>query len=453
MYGQLNGWREARLRTDAIPCTDFITGLTWCQSPFCDREQRPEAAVFDMVIFGTSGRLELWDVGNSERGPVPVCGCDLEEQDMIYCIENMGSGRFATGDSQGFVRIWAADQDQQPPVWPLSASRLPLIQSPVVDMQYCQSSGRIYALQDATFSMTAPVGARNVVRCWDAGSQHDVGVAHEVLEEYELVAFTPASDNGDLGNELVAGAVHGGFCAACYSLGIPSLCWHKSAAHTAIICVFDIRVGLQMVQRYSTAHRSMYPAMRCARDHFIFTSHSGQPLCVWDKRYMSTTVYEEEYLANFPMPAGEGGADLMPFGCPARTGEHQGLFLDTDGDLLVGRAENGMTWLWDLSTTLGWAQGGGLTGSWLDRALNDYIEAWREYRDWPIPLGACPCDTSIPTTLLRGGQPYALVGLETKETQDEVMLPAEGMDPTGNLEADHQESIFCARLRPPPERR
>ena len=32
----------------------------------------------------------------------------------------------------------------------------------------------------------------------------------------------------------------------------------------------------------------------------------------------------------------------------------QGLFLDTDGDRLVGRAENGMLWTWDLTRTLGW---------------------------------------------------------------------------------------------------
>ena len=32
----------------------------------------------------------------------------------------------------------------------------------------------------------------------------------------------------------------------------------------------------------------------------------------------------------------------------------QGLFLDTDGDRLVGRAENGMLWIWDLTRTLGW---------------------------------------------------------------------------------------------------
>lgn len=46
----------------------------------------------------------------------------------------------------------------------------------------------------------------------------------------------------------------------------------------------------------------------------------------------------------------------------------QGLFLDTDGDRLVGRAENGMLWTWDLSRTLGWqsqaaAQRSGSLGS------------------------------------------------------------------------------------------
>ena len=46
----------------------------------------------------------------------------------------------------------------------------------------------------------------------------------------------------------------------------------------------------------------------------------------------------------------------------------QGLFLDTTGDQLVGRAENGFLWLWDLTSTLGWERsfrGTSVSGSWL----------------------------------------------------------------------------------------
>ncbi len=47
----------------------------------------------------------------------------------------------------------------------------------------------------------------------------------------------------------------------------------------------------------------------------------------------------------------------------------QGLFLDTNGDQLVGRAENGFLWLWDLTSTLGWERpfrGHPVRGSWLE---------------------------------------------------------------------------------------
>ena len=48
----------------------------------------------------------------------------------------------------------------------------------------------------------------------------------------------------------------------------------------------------------------------------------------------------------------------------------QGLFLDTNGDQLVGRAENGFLWLWDLTSTLGWERpfrGQAVRGSWLEQ--------------------------------------------------------------------------------------
>ena len=42
--------------------------------------------------------------------------------------------------------------------------------------------------------------------------------------------------------------------------------------------------GLNMVARYGLPHRSLYPVMRNARSNYIFCSHVGQPLSVWDKR-------------------------------------------------------------------------------------------------------------------------------------------------------------------------
>jgi len=73
-------------------------------------------------------------------------------------------------------------------------------------------------------------------------------------------------------------------CSSCTNSGMPSLCCHRSNAKAAALCVFDTRAGLDMVQRYSIHHRSLYPIMTCARGHFLFTSHVGAPLAVWDKR-------------------------------------------------------------------------------------------------------------------------------------------------------------------------
>ena len=46
-----------------------------------------------------------------------------------------------------------------------------------------------------------------------------------------------------------------------------------------------IGVGITMVARFGLPHRSMYPVLRTARSNYIFCSHVGQPLSVWDKRY------------------------------------------------------------------------------------------------------------------------------------------------------------------------
>ena len=55
---------------------------------------------------------------------------------------------------------------------------------------------------------------------------------------------------------------------------------------------------------------------------------------------MSHTVYEEEYLGNFPY-AESYEPGQVPLSLPTRAAAHQGLYVDADGDQLIGRAENG----------------------------------------------------------------------------------------------------------------
>ena len=53
---------------------------------------------------------------------------------------------------------------------------------------------------------------------------------------------------------------------------------------------------------------------------------------------MSTPLYEQERLGSYSQ---NGAYDDLPLGRPTRSCRHQGLFLTTDGDALIGRAENG----------------------------------------------------------------------------------------------------------------
>lgn len=57
---------------------------------------------------------------------------------------------------------------------------------------------------------------------------------------------------------------------------------------------------------------------------------------------MSHTVYEEGNLGNFPRPSALSAENAPMLPPPTRAACHQGLYLDTDGDGLIGRAENGM---------------------------------------------------------------------------------------------------------------
>ena len=63
-------------------------------------------------------------------------------------------------------------------------------------------------------------------------------------------------------------------------------------------------------------------------------------VCFLFSRQMSHTVYEEEYLGNFPN-ADSYEAGQVPLPLPTRAAAHQGLYLDADGNQLIGRAENG----------------------------------------------------------------------------------------------------------------
>lgn len=49
-------------------------------------------------------------------------------------------------------------------------------------------------------------------------------------------------------------------------------------------------------------------------------------------------LHQQDQLWNIAGPEPDGA---LLFGPPSRSVDHQALFLDTDGDVLLGRAENG----------------------------------------------------------------------------------------------------------------
>lgn len=109
----------------------------------------------------------------------------------------------------------------------------------------------------------------------------------------------------------------------------------------------------------------------------------------------------------------------------------QGMWLDTNGDYLIGRSETGALWLWDLSKTLGWASGE-TNGSWTqlmehlsEPAGGAYAASWGfdeinggnaynalsgssangefVFRDAPLLLGGQPCESILPEVQVVSG--------------------------------------------------
>ncbi|KAL3156915.1 hypothetical protein ABBQ38_001177 [Trebouxia sp. C0009 RCD-2024] len=363
LYTNNNGWTPLNLQeahTCPVPsgslqyCVSRVPASTFCEATGdafytlrrSEDDFRPQTCT-----------LSLWSTGDCSQA-----GCMLQsswryDTDASRCITELAAGILAVGAGTGKVflhdlRPEAAASTQPCATW-WSGNR-----GCVLDMKYCPYPATLYALQEMR-----PARSRSTsyLQKWDFESGRAVAEACEVIQDWDLSCFC-VTDQDSGGNEVIVGAVSEP-CEGCSETALPTLCCHKSAAKAASLCVFDTRAGMSMVQQYSIHHGSLYPVMPCARGNYLFTSHFGTPLAVWDKRQMSHVVYEEQDLGNFPKSETYGEAEV-PLALPTEAASHQGLYLSTDGDQLVGRAENGMVWLWDLAGCLGWQQGGPV-GSWL----------------------------------------------------------------------------------------
>ena len=270
-------------------------------------------------------------------------------------------------------------------------------------------------------------------------------------------------------------------CARCHPGSHASLCYHQGSSSSAALCVFDPRAGAGMVQRFGLQKRSLYPHLLPLRQTYLATSHAGTPVVLWDLRQMSTPVHEVTHVSSTPAAFHPGGALSWwgPYGSsrsgsgsgsgggggsgregasglalppPQDAAATQAMHLSAAGPgraWLLGRQDNGMCWLWDLSHRLGWADGSH-PGSWLPpapAAAATSEGAGREQRagggghidetDWdplPLPLGCLgapyECWGRVPgpgeaplhwlpaaPAWLAGPGLVALVGLELEEKQ------------------------------------
>ncbi|KAL3156911.1 hypothetical protein ABBQ38_001175 [Trebouxia sp. C0009 RCD-2024] len=359
LYTNNNGWTPLYLQ-EAYRCTVPPGYFQYCvsrlpASNFC------EAAGEALYVLQRSEEnsrpakfaLGLWSTGDcSQAGPMLQTSSSCHGAE---CITELTAGIVAVGVFGGEIFLHDLRPDAAASTQPY-ASWWNGHRVGVSDMKYCPHQATLYTLQGISITRSP-----SYLQKWDAECGRAVAEACEFMEDWDLSCFC-MTDQDSGGNEVIAGAVSKP-CPGCFWNALPTLCCHKSAAKPASLCVFDTRAGVSMVQRYSIHHGSLYPVMPSARGNYLFTSHFGTPLAVWDKRQMSHVVYEEEYLGNFPKPETCKEAEL-PLAFPTAAVTHQGLYLSTDGDQLVGRAENGMVWLWDLSSCLGWQQGGPV-GSWL----------------------------------------------------------------------------------------
>ncbi|KAL3146325.1 hypothetical protein ABBQ32_003018 [Trebouxia sp. C0010 RCD-2024] len=362
--------------------------------------------------------LGLWSTGDCSQA-----GRMLQDSSSCHsaeCITELAAGQVALGVLTGEVFL----HDLRPDA---AASTQPCAtwwnghRGCVSEMKYCPHQATLYALQESYVTRST-----SYLQKWDAECGRAVAEACEFMEDWDLSCFC-VTDQDSGGNEVIAGAVSEP-CRGCSETALPTLCCHKSAAKAASLCVFDTRAGVSMVQRYSIHHGSLYPVMPCARGNYLFTSHFGTPLAVWDKRQMSHVVYEEEYLGNFPKPETFSEADL-PLALPTSAVSHQGLCLSTDGDQLVGRAENGMVWLWDLSSCLGWQQGGP-AGSWLQdtqatrmaaQQSQTQYQAGFEQR-WPEMLGSiAPGSDGLVDIDLKNGRTCPIIASSGTENTESIV--------------------------------
>eukprot|EP00798_Chlamydomonas_sp_ICE-L_P005257 gene5257-18489_t len=264
-----------------------------------------------------------------------------------------------------------------------------------------------------------------------------VSIAHSACEHCAL----------DYGPSMRRGIALGGTA--------PSMCIHRTQARSAVLCMLDLRSPTYMVACYNMQYVSIIPRRGCritvavprpkALQHTLGLQvhreckckrHSSDigttgrhqalqhtlglqahPECKHYSTAAASALQPELRSAATGEPDGPESAVPFVLGPPQRSCNHQGLYLACNDDVLVGRAENGMVWKWDLAATCGW--GGQVPSSVRASAEGQEIHlgSWHSVgeadasachwgglavnRHWPMPLGCISCQLPI-------GQPISL---------------------------------------------
>ncbi|KAL4440486.1 hypothetical protein ABPG75_003487 [Micractinium tetrahymenae] len=295
-----------------------------------------------------------------------------------------GEGWVAAGGCHGRLALY-----QLPPSGSTSPTHAALRPAAVLDfpggsclvshLEYLPAQRRCAVLHDA-LALLRPVPQRSGLSVVDAASWKELGrPLRDVLDGYELAA---AAAVGDSGAEFVAGSVKlsddqasGWACQRCPPAAPAALCFHKSHAASAALCTFDCRAAQGMVARHSAHHRSLYPHLEAVRGHYLLTSHAGTPVACWDRRQMNGPVHDVQHLPRHLGPSLAAAALPLEHPDLHEPATSQALHLSATQDLLLGRADSGMCWLFDLSERLGWADGSH-AGSWLQAARQSQA-VWR----------------------------------------------------------------------------
>lgn len=235
----------------------------------------------------------------------------------------------------------------------------PQQQYPVTCLQYHSSSERLFGLLDRGECTGWGPHDSGLVRVIDVPARREISALREILDHYELCTVLPLDPGG---NELVGGSVKlsqdrwddGAPCPRCNSDLPSSLCSHQRRSSNAALAFFDLRAGNapgRMVSRHPLPHRSLYPRMQTAREHYLLASHAGAPLIIWDRRNLDKGPVACPDLDMSPELI--QNSIFIPSDVPER--RSNALFLSCHSNMLAGRADNGQLWVWDLSRILGWS--------------------------------------------------------------------------------------------------